>query len=121
MLRSFLLLSFFTAPALAFEARNGVEVQGNADRIEVQPSPGQASPESWCAAGDFVVRGLGMAGQTLVYRVSPPPRRGGEGVVFSLSPEGASERTGLVQIGAHDNAVTAAHAQALCRGGHWWF
>lgn len=121
MFRSFLLLSLLASPALAFETRNGAEVQGSAEHIEVQPTPGQASPESWCAAGDFVIRGLGMAGRTLIYRVSPPPRRGGEGVVFSLSPEGASERTGLLQIGVHDNAVTAAHAQALCRGGHWWF
>lgn len=117
MFRSILLLSLIASPALAFTARNGVEVQGSADQINVEPSAGQAAPESWCAAGDFVIRGLGLSGTTLVYRLSPPPRRGGEGVTFSLSPEGTSERTGLLHIGTHGNAVTAAHAQMLCRSG----
>lgn len=112
-----LVLSLMTVPAMAFTARNAVEVQGSAERIEVQPTAGQAAPESWCAAGDFVIRGLGLPGTTLVYRLTPPPRRSGERVTFSLSPEGATDRTGLLQIGTYGNAVTAAHAQALCRTG----
>ena len=117
MFRSILVLSLIASPALAFTARNGVEVQGSAEQINVAPSAGQAAPDSWCAAGDFVIRGLGLSGTTPVYRLTPPPRRGGEGVTFSLSPEGASERTGLLQIGPHGNGVSAAHAQALCRSG----
>ena len=121
MIRSALILTLIplASPALAFQARNGVEVTGSAQRIEVQPSAGQAAPQSWCAAGDFVLRGLGLPGTTPVYRMTPPPRRGGEGVVFSLSPEGASARTGVVQLGADDNALSAAHAQAMCRVGRW--
>lgn len=119
MFRSILLLSLLATPAMAFTARNGVEVQGNSDRIEVQPSAGQAAPQSWCAAGDFVVRGLGMPASTPVYRITPPPRRGGEGVTFSLSPEGASEKTGVFVFGQADNSLTAGLAQALCRAGRW--
>ena len=39
MFRSILLLSLIASPALAFTARNGVEVQGSADQINVEPSP----------------------------------------------------------------------------------
>lgn len=121
MFRCVLLLSLLASPAMAFTARNGVEVTGSADQIDVQPSAGQAAPQSWCAAGDFVIRGLGMPATTRVYRVSPPPRKGGEGVIFSLSPDGASDRTGLILFGQTDNALSAADAQALCRVGRWRF
>ena len=114
MFRSILLLSLMTSPAVAFTARNGVQVTGHADQIEVQPSAGQAAPQSWCAAGDFVIRQLGLSASTPVYRVSPPPRRGREGVIFSLSAEGASSRTGLLRLGATDASLTASHAQSLC-------
>ena len=119
MFRSILVLSLIASPALAFTARNGVEVQGSADQINVEPSAGQAAPESWCAAGDFVIRALGLPGSTPLYRLTPPPRRAGETVEFSLSPEGASERTGLLQLGQSDASLSAAHAQALCRVGRW--
>ena len=117
MFRCLLLLSLLASPAMAFQARNGAEVTGTATEIVVVARPGLSSSESWCAAGDFVIRGLGLSGTTPVYRLSPPPRRGGEGVTFSLSPEGASERTGLLQIWPQGNGVSAAHAQALCRSG----
>jgi len=119
MFRSLLLFSLLASPAMAFQARNGVSVIGNADQIMVQASPGQAAPQSWCAAGDYVIRALGLGPATPVYRISPPPRRAGEGVVFSLSPEGAAERNGLLQIGATGLAVSAGHAQALCQVGRW--
>lgn len=121
MFRYILLLSLLATPAMAFTARNGVEVQGSAEMIEVQPSPGQAAPQSWCAAGDFVMRGLGLAASTRVYRLTPPPRRGGEGVSFSLSPEGAAERTGLLTLGPSDGSLSAGMAQALCQSGRWRF
>ena len=115
MLRSILLFSLLASPAMAFEASNGLLVIGNSDQIEVQPSPGQGASQSWCAAGEFAIRALGQPGTTPVYRVSPPPRRKGEAVSFSLSPAGASDRTGLLQLGAQDNTISAAHAQSLCR------
>ena len=121
MFRSILLLSLIASPALAFTARNGVEVQGSADQINVEPSAGQAAPESWCAAGDFVIRELGQPATTPLYRVTPPPRRAGEGVTFSLLPEGATDRTGLLLLGDRDASLSAGHAQALCRVGRWRF
>lgn len=107
------------SPAAAFQARNDAHVTGTAERIVVASRPGLSAAESWCAAGDFVIRALGLPGTTPVYRLSPPPRRAGEAVEFSLSPEGASERTGLLQIGPRDASLSAAHAQALCLVGRW--
>lgn len=119
MLRSILILSVLASPAMAFQARNDAKVTGSGDRIIVASRPGLASSESWCAAGDFVIRGLGLSSTTPVYRISPPPRRAGEDVEFSLSPEGAADRSGLLQLGASDAALSAGHAQALCRVGRW--
>ena len=121
MLRTVLLLSLFASPALAFQARNDTQVTGTAERIIVASRPGLASAESWCAAGDFVIRGLGLSSATPIYRISPPPRRAGEAVEFSLSPEGAADRSGLLQLGPSDASLTAAHAQSLCRVGRWRF
>lgn len=118
MIRFALCLSLLASPALAFQARNDVSVSGTADQIVVAARPGLSSPESWCAAAEFVVRVLGMPSATRIYRVSPPPRRSGEDVMFSLSATNASERTGLLRIGATDNSVSAGHARALCDLGH---
>lgn len=41
MFRSILVLSLIASPALAFTARNGVEVQGSAEQINVAPSAGR--------------------------------------------------------------------------------
>lgn len=121
MFRTVLLLSLFASPALAFQARNDAQVTGSAERIIVASRPGLASSESWCAAGDFVIRSLGLSSATPIYRISPPPRRVGEAVEFSLSPEGAADRTGLLQLGQSDASLSAAHAQSLCRVGRWRF
>jgi hypothetical protein len=37
--------------------------------------PGSTS--FWCAAGDFVIRGMDLGPATRVFRLSAPPRRGG--------------------------------------------
>ena len=119
MSRAALLLSLLASPALAFQSRNDAQVTGTAERIIVASRPGLASSESWCAAGDFVIRGLGLSSTTPIYRISPPPRRAGEAVEFSLSSEGVSDRTGLLQLGESDASLSAGHAQALCRIGRW--
>ena len=121
MFRIVFLLSLLASPALAFQARNGAEVSGTADQIVVISRPGLSSSESWCAAGDFVIRALGQPATTPLYRVTPPPRRSGETVTFSLSPEGATDRTGLLLLGDRDASLSAGHAQALCRVGRWRF
>jgi hypothetical protein len=53
---------------------------------------------------------------TPLWRVSAPPRKPGEGIVFALSPEGAATDTGLVQFGEEDASLTAGAARALCWG-----
>lgn len=121
MIRYALLFSLLAGPAVAFQARNDARVTGTADQIVVAARPGLSGPESWCAAGEFVVRILDMPSATRIYRVSPPPRRSGEDVIFSLSPEGAAARTGLLRIGATENSVSAGHARALCDPGRPWF
>jgi hypothetical protein len=121
MVRFVLLLSLLASPAMAFQARNDAQVTGTAAEIVVASRPGLSSAESWCAAGDFVIRALGQPASTPLYHITPPPRRASEAVIFSLSPEGAADRTGLLQIGARDASLSAAHAQALCRVGRWRF
>jgi hypothetical protein len=114
MLRTVTLLSLIAAtPAMAFQARNTLMVQGSEARITVAPSAGQAAPQSWCAAGDFVIRALGRSPTTPVYRISQAPRRAGQGVEFSLQADGAAAKSGLIEFGT-DAAITAGHAQALC-------
>ena len=121
MVRFVLFLSLLASPAAAFQARNDAQVTGTAIEIVVASRPGLSAAESWCAAEDFVIRALGQPTSTPLYRLTPPPRRAGGEVTFSLSPEGATDRSGLLQIGAHDASLNAAHARALCRVGRWRF
>lgn len=119
MLRAALILTLLSSPALAFQANNNVYVSGTAEKIFVASSAGQGASESWCAAGDFAVRALGLANNTRLYRVTPPPRRSGQGVEFSTQSEGASEKSGLIVFGDHDGGISAAHAQSLCVKDRW--
>lgn len=111
----FIAAALQAAPAGAYVTRWGERVEPRGEgQFEVLASPGQGAPRSWCAAGEYVVQRLGMSPSTPIWRLSPPPRRAGEGVLFALSPEGAAEKTGLLMLDAGDGALTAAHAQALC-------
>ena len=102
------------APASTFQATNG---------LLVNPAPGagfdipyrglSGASDFWCAAGDYVIRGLHLAPSTRIWRVSPPPRKAGEGIGFSLSPDGAATATGLAQL-TPGGSLSAAHAQSLC-------
>jgi hypothetical protein len=121
MVRFVLLLSLLASPAMAFQARNDAQVTGTATQILVASRPGLSASESWCAAGDFVIRALGQPATTPLYRVNPAPRRAAEAVAFSLSPEDATDRTGLLLLGDRDSSLSAGHAQALCRVGRWRF
>lgn len=67
----------------------------------------------WCAAGDYVIRGLGMPSSTQVYRISAPPRHAGEGVDFSLSDARAAD-SGISRFGAASKGMSAAVAQHYC-------
>jgi hypothetical protein len=104
------------APAHAYLAQNDLRVEGRSNGFEVLASPGMGPSRAWCAAGDYVVVILGMPSTTPVWRVSPPPRKPGEGIMFALSAAGASTDTGLAQFGQTDATLTAGAAQALCWG-----
>jgi hypothetical protein len=110
----FLLASGLAAtPAAAWQSQNNFQVrQLDQNRFEVLSRGGLSSSDAWCAAGDFVIRGLRLSRSTTIWRISEPPRRSGQGIVFSLSPEGAASTTGLV--GSGGNSASANHGQNIC-------
>lgn len=100
-------------PVQAFTARNGLVVDARPDGSFEVPYRGlSGSSDFWCAAGDYVVRHLSLPASTRIYRLSSPPRRSGQGVIFSLSPEGA-KKPGLFLLSG-SRSVSASHARALC-------
>lgn len=102
------------SPAQAFVASNGLLVQRVNEMDFFVPFRGRPAATSfWCAAGDFAIRGLGLRPGTRIFRLSPPPRRGGDGILFSLSPEGAQDR-GVQVWGSKDAGMSASLAQTYC-------
>lgn len=99
--------------APAWLAENGLVVRESPGGFEVPYRGLSGAADFWCAAGDYVVRELGLPPDTRIFRTSSPPRRAGEGIRFSLSAEGA-KRPGLVLL-SRRRGVSAAHARALCR------
>jgi hypothetical protein len=104
-------------PSNWFRAVNGNWVQPETPRKFYISWSGQAGdPGFWCAAGDYVIRGLRMSGNTPIFRLTPPPRRSGQGIWFSLDPEGASPRTGVTTFlnSGPPNSVSANGARSFC-------
>jgi hypothetical protein len=101
----------------SYVAQNGERVQGTAAGFTVLASPGQGASRSWCAAGDFVIRRLGLSRNTRVWRMDEPPRRQGQGVRFSLSGEGAATSSGLARF-PDSGSMSANAAQNLCIRGN---
>ena len=103
------------APAQAWVASNGFVVQRIDDmRFQVN-SRGRLGPSNaWCAAGDYVIKNLGLPFATPIWRASPTPQRGGEPIVFTLVPSEQHYETGLAQIGNDTGSVSASLAQQLC-------
>lgn len=102
------------APAQAYIASNGLLVQPvNATDFFVPYRGRPASSSFWCAAGDYTVRRLGLPPGTRIFRLSAPPRRGGDGILFSLSAEGAQDR-GVQVWGSKDAGMSASLAQTYC-------
>jgi hypothetical protein len=103
------------SPAAAWQSQNGFTIrQLDQNRFEVLSRGGLSASNAWCAAGDFVRRGLGLPVNTLIWRISEPPRRSGQSIVFSLSPDGAASSTGLVGVSSGAASATAAHSQNIC-------
>lgn len=110
-----LVAGFATAvPATAFVAQNDLVVEpGGSDSFAIPYRGESGAPAFWCAAGDYVLRELGLPASTRIYRISEGPRRSGEGISFSLSADGA-QHSGLAVFGNSDLGISANHARALC-------
>ncbi len=112
-----LALPLSTTTAEAFVAVNGLRVEPTGANSFYVPLIGLTADQAfWCAAGDYVKRSLGLPGKTPIYRLSPPPRKAGKGIEFSLRPEGAAEKTGVTIFGnsGPKNSVSATIAWNLC-------
>ncbi|MGL6210349.1 MAG: hypothetical protein ACRC14_11040, partial [Paracoccaceae bacterium] len=53
----------------------------------------------WCAAGNYITNIKGMPDRTRVYRLSPSPRRAGQGITFTLDPARSTGETGISTFG----------------------
>jgi len=105
-----------SAPAWSYVASNGLVVRADGEGTFIVPFMGlSGDADFWCAAGDYVNNFLGMPGGTRIFRLSEPPRPRGQGIRFSLSAEGASDRSGLAIFSSDGppGSVSAAMADAL--------
>ncbi len=117
MRRIALLLALtLSSPASAYIAQNGLVAEPQGPGDFTVPYRGKSAPaDFWCTAGDYVIRGLNQPPSTRIWRLSEPPRRAGEGIRFSLSPDGAAGSTGIATlIGRKDGSLSAGAAQAFC-------
>lgn len=108
-------LAVLAGPAEAYYARNNFVVeQISPVQMVVYPRSGLNPIDAWCAVGDYVITMLDMPVATKIWRISEPPRKRGEGIVFSLTDEGAASTSGLNTLGEHPLYVTAAAGRAFC-------
>ena len=113
MKRILILALLAATPASAFIADNKLVVRDTGGgSFEVAYRGLSGARQFWCAAGEYVIRELGQPVTTKIYRTSSPPRRAGNGISFSLSPEGA-KGTGLLVWG-NPKGISASFARSLC-------
>ncbi len=99
-------------PARSFVASNGLRVYPTGPGAFTVPyQNADHATDYLCAAGDFVMRGLGMGNRTRIYRKSPAPRKPGKGIVFSLN-RAEAVRLGIVTSfgGNKDPGISAGAA-----------
>ena len=105
------------APAWAFTADNWHEVNPVSQvSFEVIGEPGSGPTQYWCAAGDYALRALGVAGTQRVYISKPSgpsaTRPGKTAVTFSLNAPADGRDTGISlsvkDVGDNLSAVFAA-------------
>lgn len=115
MKRTFVVLALALAPgaAPAWIAENGLVVeQGPGGGFTVPYRGLSGARDFWCAAGDYVIRELDLPPETLIFRTSSPPRRGGDGISFSLSSENAKKPGLLLWSGRR--GISASLAREFC-------
>ena len=116
MIRAALLLALAAAsPAAAYTLPDRPAVEPGPGATFTVPYTGRSGVSwFWCAAADHARRSLGAARSDRIWRLSEPPRPAGEGIRFSLAPEGAAGTTGLVMLGPDDGSISVAHGLAIC-------
>jgi hypothetical protein len=107
---------FAATEASAWRASNGFEVkaEGPITFSVWWRGGGTGAIDFWCAAGEYAWQRLRASNDARIYRLSEPPRRGGQPVFFSLDPTGKASRSGLAQIGGDDGSVSVASARNQC-------
>lgn len=101
------------SPAAAYRAQNGMIVEPiDGGTFEVSWSGRSGAPSFWCAAGDYVMRVLGLPGDVRIYRYDAPVRRQGENITFGLDPARA-QSTGLFRLQG-GSGVLAVQARQFC-------
>ncbi|MFN0114129.1 MAG: hypothetical protein ACKVPY_05580 [Paracoccaceae bacterium] len=109
-----LVFVLLAVPASAWTARNGLEVQptGRAGEVVVEYDGRLDQTDFWCAAGDYVIRVMGLASSTRLYR-SATPRQRGHGYMFTINREDGTPKSGITSIGKNrdDTSISAGHAQ----------
>jgi hypothetical protein len=108
-----------SAPAHAFVAPNRLPVQptGSDPTTFTVGFRGNANGDVdfWCAAGAYANSQLRAASTARIYRISPPPRRAGQGITFSMNSAGAASSTGLATLGGSGGSMTVAAARQQCQ------
>ena len=119
MLRYVLLAAALAAaaPAQAFTSSNRMRVEATGPvTFSVRSGGGNYSAaDFWCAAGQYASRVLNARQNVRIWRLSEPPRRSGQPIVFSLDPAGRASRTGLSVIGTDDGSLSVASAKNQCQ------
>lgn len=118
MLRLLLILAALAAavPAQAFTSSNRmrVEATGPVTFSVAARGGGSGAIDFWCAAGEYAWRRLNASNNARIYRLSEPPRRSGQPIVFSLDPTGRASRTGLAVLGPDDGSLSVSSARNQC-------
>jgi hypothetical protein len=105
----------FATPAAAYVAENSLQVDAQDDGTFIVQSVGaKAETDFWCAAGDFVKSQTegGVQSADIIYRVTPVPRNGDDGMVFSMTAPATPipESTGAAETGQ----MTVGLAESFC-------
>lgn len=104
------------APAHAFTSSNRMRVEATGPvTFSVKARGGNyGAADFWCAAGEYASRRLNARENVRIYRLSEPPRRSGQPIVFSLDPTGRASSTGLANLGRDDGSLSVASARNQC-------
>jgi len=118
MIRLILIAAALAAasPASAFTTSNQMRVEAVGPvTFSVRARGGNlGASDFWCGAGEYAWRRLNASSSARIYRLSEPPRRGGQPIVFSLDPTGRASSTGLGVVGRDDGSLSVAAARNQC-------